>query len=290
MASKNDKTMRIEAVEQLEEIQIDLKVVHWFAGEKLPSIEQKQFLSQLWLERGASFYSDILFVLLGQRYPNDDAKSLWNKLIAHRDSLAKSLGRNPGIVVAALDWQTNFQNQPASISLIESSKLENIRENSVIDGLTGLFDHTTILTLLEKELERSTRFSEKCSVLMLDLDDFKEVNDNYGHKKGDQVLITLAKLMRDNLRTIDTLGRYGGEEFIPILPETDISSAILSAERLREAVEKQFNTDLSLTISVGISNFPAHATTVDALIKHADAALYKAKNAGKNKVVTFSAY
>jgi len=280
-----DESSKTEVVEQLEESQIDLMTVHWEAGEKNPGSGEQQLLDSLREERGEDYYSDLLFVLLGNRYSTKEAYTIWGKLISHRDSLIQALGRNPGIVVAALDWQTNFQNNTEQLSLIESSKLEDVRESAVVDGLTGLYDHDTALMLLKKELERAKRHSEKCAVLMLDLDDFKQVNDEFGHQKGDEVLIRLANIMRENLRTIDTPGRYGGEEFIAILPETDKSSAIQSAERLRKAVKIEFSKDISLTISIGVGSFPVDASNADELLKKADNALYQAKEKGKNRVV-----
>lgn len=285
MNDENDNNSKAEVVEQLEESQIDLTAVHWVAGDKQPNTVQQQLINSLRKERGEEFYSDLLFILLGNRYPKQEAHSIWNKILSHRDSLIQALGRNPGIVVAALDWQTNFQINAEQLSLIESSKLDDVRESAVVDGLTGLYDHDTVLTLLDKELERARRHSEKCSVLMLDLDDFKKINDNFGHKKGDEVLVTLGGLMRENLRTIDTPGRYGGEEFIAILPETDISSAIQSGERLRKAVKNEFSQDLALTISIGVACFPVDACNADELVLKADNALYQAKKAGKNQVV-----
>jgi len=278
----NSKT---EVVEQLEERQIDLVAVHWVAGDQEPSAAQQKSINALRKERGEEFYSDLLFVLLGNRYSKQEAHSIWNQITFHRDSLIKALGRNPGIVVAALDWQTNFQNNAEQLSLIESSKLDDVRESAVVDGLTGLYDHDTVLTLLNKELERARRHSEQCSILMLDIDDFKKVNDEFGHKKGDEVLVALGGLMRENLRTIDTPGRYGGEEFIAILPETDISSAIQSGERLREAVKNELSQDIALTISIGVACFPADAANADELVVNADKALYQAKKTGKNRVV-----
>ncbi|NNJ91678.1 MAG: GGDEF domain-containing protein [Gammaproteobacteria bacterium] len=281
----SDETNKTEVVEQLEESQIDLMTVHWEAGEKNPGSDEQRLLDSLREERGKDYYSDLLFVLLGNRYSSKEAQKIWDKLVSHRDSLVQALGRNPGIVVAALDWQTNFQNNTEQLSLIESSKLEDVRESAVVDGLTGLYDHDTVLMLLKKELERAKRHSEKCSVLMLDLDDFKKINDEFGHQKGDEVLIRLADIMRENLRTIDTPGRYGGEEFIAILPETDKSAAIQSGERLRKAVKNKFSQDIFLTISIGVACFPADGSSVDALLKNADSALYQAKDAGKDRVV-----
>jgi diguanylate cyclase (GGDEF)-like protein len=275
-----------EVVEQLEEQQIDLRIVRWVAGEGEPAPEQKQWLDQLREERGDGFYSDLVFALLGRRYPRSDAHALWDEIVSHRDALAGALGRNPGVVVAALDWLSNLKDgEGLELSLVESSKLETMLERAVVDGLTGLYDHDTLLTLLEKEIERARRYAEAISLLLLDLDDFKQVNDVFGHQKGDEILVLLADVIRQTIRTMDIAGRYGGEEFVLILPETDMTAALQSAERLRAAVENRFHQDAQLTISVGAACFPDQAQTVDALVKAADEALYRAKAKGKNCVV-----
>jgi diguanylate cyclase (GGDEF)-like protein len=289
MTDERDDQSIVEVVEHLEEDQIDLTVVHWVAGEKDPSPEQLSWLAKLHDERGEEFYSDLIFILLGRRYHKQEAHVMWDRVLSHRDSLTQTLGRNPGVVVAALDWQTNFQDDDnQEFNIIESDKLDDVLERAVVDGLTGLYDHETMLMLLEKELERARRHSEKCALLMLDLDDFKRVNDEYGHQKGDEVLVRLADIMLKNLRTMDTAGRFGGEEFIAILPETDSLAAIRSGERLRIAVEKEFSHDIGLTVSIGLACFPSNAVCADALLKKADDALYQAKDKGKNRVVSFS--
>ena len=275
-----------EVVEQLEEQQIDLRIVRWVAGEGEPAPEQKKWLDQLRRERGDGFYSDLIFALLGQRYPQSDAHTLWQEIVSHRDTLRQALGRNPGVVVAALDWLSNLQGgEGLELSLIESSKLETMLERAVVDGLTGLYDHDTLLTLLEKEIERARRYSETISLLLLDLDDFKQVNDVFGHQKGDEVLVQLADIIRETIRTMDIAGRYGGEEFALILPETDMAAAVQSAERLRATVATRLRQDVQLTISAGVACFPEQEQTVAALVRAADEALYSAKAKGKNCVV-----
>lgn len=276
-----------EVVEQLEEHNIDLEVVHWAAGESEPNAGQKKWFEKLRSDRGNGFYSDLIFALLGRRYSRSEARFLWGNILSHRDVLVRSLGRNPGVVVAALDWLTNMQqDNKLELSLIECSKLENILERAVIDGLTRLYDHDTFLALLGKEIDRAGRHSEKVSLLLLDLDDFKLVNDEFGHQKGDQVLIRLADIIRENMRAMDIAGRYGGEEFVIILPETDLTSAVQSAERLRNAVESGFASDVGLTISVGIACFPENGRDAATLISRADESLYLAKAHGKNRVQT----
>jgi diguanylate cyclase (GGDEF)-like protein len=120
---------------------------------------------------------------------------------------------------------------------------------------------------------------------MLDLDDFKQVNDEFGHQKGDQVLVKLADVIRTTIRAMDIAGRYGGEEFAVILPETDAAAAAESAERLRRAVESAYRQEVQVTASIGVACYPTDGDDVDALVQSADDALYQAKAAGKNRVI-----
>jgi diguanylate cyclase (GGDEF)-like protein len=157
---------------------------------------------------------------------------MWEQVLANRNRL------NPGIEVASLDWLTNIQDaKPMELSLIERGKLENMLECAVVDELTKLYDRDTLLALLEKEFIRARRNSKAISLVMLDLDDFKQVNDRFGHQKGDDVLYHIGNIIRESIRGMDIGGRYGGEEFAIILPETDIRSAVGTAERLRKLLK-----------------------------------------------------
>lgn len=175
---------------------------------------------------------------------------------------------------------------------IEKARLyEAVQELAITDGVTGIFVRRYFLEMLKEEFERSLRHKFKLSFLMVDLDYFKECNDRFGHLIGDIVLKEVSKVLRQNIREIDLIGRYGGEEFSLLLPETDKTNAKLVAERLREAVANQdfraYDEVIKMTISVGISTFPDDAKTITELIEFADKALYEAKAQGRNKVVGF---
>jgi diguanylate cyclase (GGDEF)-like protein/PAS domain S-box-containing protein len=158
------------------------------------------------------------------------------------------------------------------------------------DSLTGLNNRRYFLERCEEELNRTVRSEKAMSLLMLDIDHFKRVNDTYGHKTGDQVLIRLAEIMRHTLRAIDIIGRYGGEEFVVLLPETDAQAAMEIAERLRlNIAEADFVPEagmpLKVTVSIGVSSLDAGQTNIDIMINAADGALYRAKNTGRNMVM-----
>lgn len=154
------------------------------------------------------------------------------------------------------------------------------------DSLTGLLNRQRLMERLEKEVERSTRYGRPLSLMIMDLDHFKEVNDNHGHLAGDSVLVSTAETISGTLRTTDFAGRYGGEEFCVVLPETEINGAADLAERLREAVENTEHsingTSLRVTCSIGVAQ--AASGNVEETIAVADGALYRAKRSGRNRV------
>ncbi|MEW5902738.1 MAG: diguanylate cyclase [Pseudomonadota bacterium] len=168
---------------------------------------------------------------------------------------------------------------------------ERFERQAHLDYLTGLNNRRHFMELGEIELARAQRHGHQLSVFMLDIDHFKQFNDTYGHKAGDTVLQKLAAIMRDTLRSVDILGRVGGEEFAVLLPETDLDEAQEVAERLRLAVEQAtvvFETGLPqrLTISIGVTTQRVQQTNLDILLNAADRALYQAKAGGRNRVVT----
>ena len=160
------------------------------------------------------------------------------------------------------------------------------------DGLTGLYNRRTFNALIEDELARARRFKQPVSLLLLDIDHFKHVNDTCGHQAGDAVLKGLGELLGRQARAIDRVCRYGGEEITVILPEADVDTAVDAAERLRAAVEVQpFDVNagapLRITVSIGVASFPAHADNPEALVAAADAAMYIAKQSGRNRVIRY---
>jgi diguanylate cyclase (GGDEF)-like protein len=198
-------------------------------------------------------------------------------------------GRAAGRIGAESEpFLTQVANQ-AFIVTQNSRLFERVKNLSVRDGLTELFNHRHSIELLQGEFARVGRYEAGVSVIMLDIDHFKLVNDAHGHQAGDAVLREVARLMRDALRTVDSVGRYGGEEFLAILPHTSYEDAVQTAERVRSAIAghafKFGEHELRITVSAGVATYPSESTdTPVALIREADKALYRAKEAGRNQV------
>jgi diguanylate cyclase (GGDEF)-like protein len=176
--------------------------------------------------------------------------------------------------------------------VIEIRVLEEALFSLKYDSLTGLYTRRTFDDMFSRETDRATRYGLELSVLFFDLDDFKKINDTFGHQAGDETLKHVARLIMGELRTIDIAVRYGGEEIVVVLPETGKIDAFVVGERIRERVENARldykGQNISLTISGGIASFPIDAIDTENLIKNSDIAVYKAKEAGKNNIVIFS--
>ena len=180
--------------------------------------------------------------------------------------------------------------QPAAIAVENARLFEEVQRLATLDGLTNTFNRRHFMEMAQLQLEGARRFSLPLSALMIDVDHFKDVNDRYGHAIGDRVLRGVADRCRSALRSIDLLGRYGGEEFAILLPGTTLDSAArILAERIRRAVaEEPIATDagpVQVTISLGVAELNAATNDLAALLKRADAALYEAKLLGRNRVV-----
>ncbi len=171
---------------------------------------------------------------------------------------------------------------------------EKLREQAMHDQLTGLYNRHYVEEWFGLELRRAQRHGRPIAAIMLDIDHFKRFNDSFGHEAGDLVLRELAGVLARSTRGSDVASRYGGEEFLVLLPECPFDAALRKAEQLREEVAKlelQYGDQRlgTVTVSLGVAAFPDHAKESAELLRHADEALYGAKGAGRNRVVAYSA-
>jgi len=179
----------------------------------------------------------------------------------------------------------------ATMSIDHARLHEKTAQLACTDGLTGLYNHRQFKKNFIDEVSRANRYNKTLSIILFDVDNFKKFNDTYGHPNGDIVLQEMATMLHELLRDCDTIYRYGGEEFVALLPETALPEAIRVAERIRIFVETEsprFLTGITkthgVTVSVGVASVPEDGTDANALLKSVDDLMYKAKSEGKNKV------
>ena len=179
----------------------------------------------------------------------------------------------------------------AGVAIQNSRRYEEAQRLATRDSLTSLYNRRHLFELAAREFDRSRRYNRPMSAIMLDLDNLKKINDTFGHQAGDQALQTVAKICISTLRRPDLIGRYGGDEFIMVLPETTLTSASMVAERLRANIAKMPMMDegaqVRLSVSLGVASLVPETRSLETLIDHADQAQYRAKQSGKNKVCTW---
>ncbi len=205
----------------------------------------------------------------------------------HRSGVLAYYGRPTGFDTEDVDSLAILVRQ-AETAIENSFLYEEAVRLSLTDGMTGLWNRRNFDLRLESELSRAVRFTEPFAVIFVELDQMKAVNDRHGHQAGDTVLIELARRLTENVREVDLVARWGGDEFTLLLPKTGLAGAVLLAEKIRAAIGGvPFTLDtgsLSLTISVGVSAYPEHGSSGKALVAAADAAMYRAKAGGRNRV------
>jgi diguanylate cyclase (GGDEF)-like protein len=247
-------------------------------------------LRELREAEGIRACSAALGVLAHLEIPEVQAERLLVDLLRHRGEVTRALGRDPGLRVAAIDYLSNVNKLLANPAVVESSELERTARSAVTDSLTRLHNRRHFSQALALEVRRSHRYSLQLSLLMLDLDAFKRLNDRHGHLFGDLVLQRVGQELRRAVRDADSPCRYGGEEFAVILPETDRLGGLAVAERIRERIHRSFversvgGKRVEVTLSGGIASYPADGEEAQALIERADQALYLAKRLGKNRI------
>lgn len=248
--------------------------------------EQLQAELERYGAQGHPVHAWFLSILTNLDFTEPVALRHWERALGHREELRSALGRDPGIQVALFDYFVNLNRELKNPKVVEISIYERTQRSAVTDSLTGLFNHAYFFKALEREVKRAKRYGLHVSLVMLDLDDFKEVNDTRGHREGDRVLVKTAGLILECLRESDLGARYGGEEFAMVLPDTDRNGAHVVAERVRYRVEQHFRRSkkLNVTISGGVACFPDDATNVEALLQRADEAMYSSKSQGKNLI------
>ena len=266
-----------------------LTCLETFADDDLRLISELENIIE---QEGKLAYTIIFHVLTNLDFSPDDAEQCWKQVIDHCDRLSLSLGRSVNLRTAICDYFCSINRALRNPKMIEIYLFEKTDKSSKYDHLTGLFNRNFLDEALDREVARAKRHNTYLSVLFFDLDDFKKVNDTFGHQSGDAVLQEVAKIIVREKRNEDIAARYGGEELAVILPETEKYKAMVLGERIRKGIEDmelRFDKEtIKITTSGGLASFPMDASNTADLLKNADEALYRAKNSGKNIITLFS--
>lgn len=256
-------------------------------------INEVEKISKSNKEDSKCIYRDLLKIFTHLDFDTGEAKVHWLNIFNHKVALAKKLRRAVPLRVAMLDYFIKVNRKLRNPKIIELEIFENMANSMIIDELTKVYNRRFFNDTIVREIERVKRYNMPLSLLMLDLDDFKKFNDTYGHLCGDRILMRVGALLKENCRNVDFPSRYGGEEFMVILPQTMAAGALRLGERIRERLgHVRFRTRegqpiFPVTISGGISTYGFEGTTAEDLINKADIALYHAKTDGKNRIYTY---
>jgi diguanylate cyclase (GGDEF)-like protein len=246
-------------------------------------------LNKIIQEYGKAAYPIILHIFTHILLEPNEAEENWRQIIALHDSMTRKLERKISIRTAVCEYFCSVHKTLRNPKVVEIHVFEKTLKDSRNDGLTGLLNRQTLDETLNNEYNRAKRHKEDLSILFFDLDNFKKVNDKYGHLAGDEALRQVARILIVEKRLEDIAARYGGEELVLVLPETTKENAYILAERIRSKVEAMTipwdNLDIRLTLSGGVSSFPQEAHDVRSLIQKADEAVQEAKASGKNRVL-----
>jgi diguanylate cyclase (GGDEF)-like protein len=248
-------------------------------------------LSELITSDGGMVCQAIFEIYADVEFSPSRAEHCWERLLAHRSEMMQALGRPVNLVAVMCDYFALQNDAISDPKLLEMAAYETIILQSTHDSLTGLFNRRYFTNAVSQHIALAKRNQNDLSVLFIDVDDFKDVNDLYGHGLGDQALCQIAKIISGAIRESDIAARYGGEEFIVLLPLTTSIEALILAERIRVSVEAcKLNANgkaLNITVSGGIASYPVNAKSAEDLITLADSALYYAKGSGKNNISLF---
>lgn len=233
-------------------------------------------------EHGPEFYSEAMYSLTRLEMPAEEARESLLAIVAHQGEMCAALKRTVSLLTATCDYFMHGRPLMRDPIIVEVRLLQQKEEGAYRDELTGLFNRRAFNQEVPREMERFRRFGQPFSLLMLDLDRFKDFNDTHGHSAGDQALRDVADILQQTARLYDRVVRYGGEEFAIILPQATAQNARAMADRIREAIAQHHvlyaGQDLGvLTVSIGLACFPKDALDMAGLVQNADTALYRAK-------------
>ena len=258
---------------------------------KSDSVSDDDFLEcvrEYSIKFGPAVYSAALKVLTGIDISDEEAPGQWQAALEHKSHLEKTLGRNIHFTTVLSDYLQTFTDHLINPRLIESTCYVNLVHDTIYDQLTSLFNRLYFDEIYSQQISLSSRYHTDLAVLFIDVDNFKEINDTYGHLAGDEALRKIAEIIDREKRDSDIAARYGGEEFILLMPHTNSINSFILAERIRKEIEENefsFNDKtFQITISGGLAAYPHNSEDPAKLLEMADNAVYLSKGAGKNLI------
>ncbi|MEC9476485.1 MAG: GGDEF domain-containing protein [Planctomycetota bacterium] len=275
----------LQRFRELEAQGIDILAL--LAGDRALDDEQLQGILENLGPLGPEYHSDLMELLTHRRFEPEQAQDLWRGIIRHKKKLENRLERSVGVRVAAADYLTNRRPTLQSPRIVPRSEMDQLVSQVSLDPLTGLLNRRFIDQTLRLEMQRTRRYGGLFTVLLIDLDHFKKINDEHGHVAGDEALVDVSRRIQAVSRETDILGRWGGDELLLILPQTSADDARILTGRLRHDIRQRplvfHNGDhCNATISIGIASYPDHGQTVQELLESASSALRAAKTAGRD--------
>ncbi|MCB4792601.1 MAG: phosphoenolpyruvate--protein phosphotransferase [Elusimicrobia bacterium] len=285
-----------EEAKFIKEKKIDLDFIEIFAGEKNGTSQQIEKLNRFKKELGNKIYIEFIYVLTHEiTSDEEEAKKKFNSIIAHQKMLSSVLNRNIGIQVASLDYLTNIKGTLKKPLIMEEDKILSFARAAIEDDKTNIYDKKLLFHELNREIERARRYGSYFSLLFMDIDELKQINDTYGHLTGDEVILKVGEVLKKNVRVIDTAYRFGGDEFVVLAPNTSENEAGLFSRKIIENIRKinikpkEIGSDnIRVSVSIGVASFNMdNLKSISETLEAADKAVYMAKRLGKNRIYVY---
>ncbi len=249
-------------------------------------------IEKLTARHGSTVYPVLIHILTGLQLSADEAIQHWDAIRRHHAFMRERLQRDVSLQTVLCDYFCTVTGVLRNVKLIDISEYEQTVSQSRIDHITGLYNRRVFNELFEREVSMAQRHGTDLSLLFFDIDDFKDVNDRYGHLAGDEVLRQVSRIFQATRRNEDIVARFGGEEIVVLLPHTGKQPALILGERIRRRIERleiiYDNHRIRVTVSGGLASFPFDCAGADSLQRDADQAMYQAKYSGKNQISLFS--
>jgi diguanylate cyclase (GGDEF)-like protein len=286
---QGDSPLNIEDIDNLRKL-TDSKVIEIASGDIIDHIQDDEYLLDSIGKKPGTYYRDLIFALIQIRLPEEEAKHDWNKILKHKYILSERLGRNVGIHVATLDYFTNIKKQLAFPKIVDARDYVDTASRALVDDLTKAYTRGFLDEEFKRLFLQARSGGRVFSLVMLDLDNFKIYNDVNGHIRGDIALIETVRILHAVCSQDAAVCRYGGEEFVILLPGEDLEAATRTAENIRQAVyDYRFVNEQALpggrlSVSLGVTMYRDSIQEPQQMVEEADAAMYRAKNEGRNSV------